>query len=163
MEILTGIFEDPDGNQLLPRTDVLDTEEEIKANTESGKAAGAQVVKQVISDLDETWIKLCTLATVKSGTGAASSTLYTYTATERCIVKCSLEVAGGEAGQYGEARITGPNGRTVGYVYASAIFIPAYISDFFLLEAGESVTFSCRFQSGKSGSYTVKMSEAVPV
>lgn len=50
MEILTGVFEDPDGNQLLPRTDVLDTEEEIKANTDSGKAAGAQVVKRVISD-----------------------------------------------------------------------------------------------------------------
>lgn len=74
MEILTGVFEDPDGNQLLPRTDVLDTEEEIKANTESGKAAGAQVVKQVISDLTKVSTNAGGMILTKTGSG--SSTKY---------------------------------------------------------------------------------------
>lgn len=33
--------------------DVLDTEEEVEANTETGKATGALVAKQLISDIDE--------------------------------------------------------------------------------------------------------------
>nr|DAW41378.1 MAG TPA: hypothetical protein [Bacteriophage sp.] len=79
--------------------DILDTEEEIEANTDTGKATGALVTKQLISDLP----------IVKSVTGSFPSAVNNWSATvaypegftkENCIPVAIRSKQGGSSREY---------------------------------------------------------------
>ena len=65
--------------------DVLDTKEEIEANTEAGKIAGAQAVKEMVGELNDNLSNLST-DLYKFGQQVNIGAVTSYKATNNCLV-----------------------------------------------------------------------------
>ena len=102
--------------------DILDTEEEIEANTDAGKATGALVTKQLISDLGG-----CRFGYTKDGQPGwkeqGADTVYPFFKTVEIAGAVSLEKVGGPNDDRTYARIDAPDGFEISkIIYSSSGF-----------------------------------------